>query len=267
MSGGVGLATGGCNTLSILDTIDAAAGCGVAGLEIGTPPRHFDVRQPAQIDAVTERLRRHHLRAVSIHAPFGAALDLADPQEAHRRGAIGAISAAALAIKRLGGHIVVVHPSDLPRHAHDVPARLADSARGLAEVSRSCRQENLTLAIESPLPHLIGGHPDEFQWLLNRVADAGVCLDTGHIALGRQWDRFLAVSTGRLVHVHVSDNHGHRDDHLPPGDGTLDWHAIGQSLRDVDYRGWLMLELGCPHGHLPQYFRRAVMQAGRLLGV
>ena len=265
MNGSLGLATGGCHSLSILETIDAAAGSGVAGLEIGTPPRHFDLWQPAQIDAVAEYLRRHHLRAVSIHAPFGVALDLADPQELHRRAAIDAIGAAARAIKRLGGHLVVVHPSDLPRHAHDVSARLADSARGLAELACACRQEDLTLAIESPLPHLVGGHPDEFAWLLAHVGgDAGVCLDTGHTALGRHWGKFLAVSTGRLVHVHVSDNHGHRDDHLPPGDGTLDWQAIARSLCEVDYRGWLMLELGCPHGGLAEYFRRAVSQAGRL---
>lgn len=264
----VGLATGACHSLSILETIDAAAGSSVTGLEIGTPPRHFDLWQPAQVDAVAARLGRHHLRAVSIHAPFGVGLDLADPRELHRRAALDAIGAAARAIKRLGGRIVVVHPSDLPRHAHDVAARLADSARGLAELARSCRQHDLTLAVESPLPHLIGGHPDEFAWLLQRLdASAGVCLDTGHTALGRHWRGFLAVSAGRLVHVHVSDNHGHRDDHLPPGDGTVDWADIARSLGEVDYQGWLMLELGCPDGGLPGYFRRAVVQAERLLGV
>jgi sugar phosphate isomerase/epimerase len=266
--GGLGIATGSCHSLSILETIDAAAGSGVAALEIGTPPRHFDLWQPAQVDAVAARLHRHRLRAVSIHAPFGVGLDLADPQALHRQAALDAIGAAARAIKRLGGHIVVVHPSDLPRHAHDVSARLADSARGLAELSAACSREGLTLAIESPLPHLIGGHPDEFAWLLQRVSpEAGVCLDTGHTALGRHWQRFLAVSADRLVHVHVSDNHGHRDDHLPPGDGSLDWHDIARSLREVNYGGWLILELGCPDGGLPEYFRRAVLQAGRLLGV
>jgi sugar phosphate isomerase/epimerase len=267
MSAVVGLATGACHSLSILETIDAAAGSGVTGLEIGTPPRHFDLWQPAQVDAVAERLGRHRLRAVSIHAPFGVGLDLADPQELHRRAALDAIGAAARAIKRLGGQIVVVHPSDLPRQAHDVGARLTDSARGLTELARACRLEGLTLAVESPLPHLIGGHPDEFAWLLHQVdAGARVCLDTGHTALGRFWHRFLSVSAGRLVHVHVSDNHGHRDDHLPPGDGALDWTDIARSLRDVDYRGWLMLELGCPDGGLPAYFRRAVVQTERLFG-
>jgi sugar phosphate isomerase/epimerase len=264
----MGLATGACPSLSILETLDAVAGSGVGAVEIGTPPRHFDLRQPAQIEAVAERLRHHGLQAISIHAPFGAGLDLADPLELHRRAGLDAISAAARAIKRLGGRIVVVHPSDLPRHAHDVSSRLHDSARGLAEVSRACRQEGLTLAVESPLPHLIGGHPDEFAWLLQRMdADAGVCLDTGHTSLGRHWHRFLEVSTRRLVHVHVSDNHGHADDHLPPGEGALDWRDIAQSLREVDYRGWLMLELGCPGGGLPEYFRRAVARAGTLLSL
>jgi sugar phosphate isomerase/epimerase len=152
MSAAVGLATGACHSLSILDTIDAIAGSGVTGLEIGTPPRHFDLWQSAQIGAVAERLGRHRLRAVSIHAPFGIGLDLADPQERHRHAALEAIGAAARAIKRLGGRIVVVHPSDLPRHAHDVAARLADSARGLSELARACRQEDLTLPASASIP-------------------------------------------------------------------------------------------------------------------
>jgi sugar phosphate isomerase/epimerase len=47
----------------------------------------------------------------------------------------------------------------------------------------------------------------------------------------------------------------------------LDWADIARSLREVDYGGWLMLELGCPDGGLREYFRRAVVQGERLLGV
>jgi sugar phosphate isomerase/epimerase len=262
----IGVATGGCASVPILDVLDAAAAGGVSGLEIGTPPHHFDLWQHAQIDQVAARLAQRRLRAISLHAPFGVGLDLADSNEAHRTAALDAISTAARVLKRLGGQILVVHPSDLPRHAHDVGARLHDSAASLQTLAVSCRQEGITLAIESPLPHLIGGHPDEFAWLLQRVdSGAGVCLDTGHTALGRHWHRFLDVSSRRLVHVHASDNHGHRDDHLPPGDGVLDWADIARSLAEVQYRGWVILELGCPSDGLDALFRRAMARTTTLL--
>jgi sugar phosphate isomerase/epimerase len=262
----IGVATGGCASFTILDVLDAAALSGVCGLEIGTPPRHFDLWHDGQVAQVAERLAAHRLRAVSVHAPFGVGLDLADPQEQHRTAGLDAIMTAARVLKRLGGEIVVVHPSDLPRHAHDVSARLHDSASSLQTLSVACREEGLTLAVESPLPHLIGGHPDEFAWLLQRLdAGTGVCLDTGHTALGRHWHRFLDVSARRLVHVHASDNHGHRDDHLPPGDGSLDWADITRSLADMQYRGWVMLELGCPAEAMPNYFQRAVARTSVLM--
>jgi sugar phosphate isomerase/epimerase len=262
----IGVATGGCAAVPILDVLDAAAAGGVSGVEIGTPPRHFDLWHDAQVGQVAARLSDRRLHAISLHAPFGIGLDLADPQEAHRRAALDAISTAARVLKRLGGQIVVAHPSDLPRHAHDVSARLHDSAASLQTLSVACHQEGLTLAIESPLPHLVGGHPDEFAWLLQRVdGSAGVCLDTGHTALGRHWHRFLDVSARRLVHVHASDNHGHRDDHLPPGDGVVDWADIARSLAEVQYHGWVMLELGCPADSLPEHFRRAMARSTVLL--
>lgn len=267
MSWSVGVSTGACTARPILDVLDALAPIGVTGVELGTPPRHFDPWQNGQVVAVADRLRQLTLQAISIHAPFGGLLDLSDPNEHHRHAAIGAILAAARALKQLGGRIVVVHPSDVVRHGSDVDARLQACSGSLRSLSESCRQEGMTLAIESPLPHLIGGHPDEFAWILQHVdGSAGVCLDTGHTALGGHWRRFMEVAGPRLVHVHASDNHGQYDDHLPPGDGRLDWADIARSLRDAAFAGWVMLELRCPEGDLGTYFQNARAQALRLLG-
>jgi len=45
----------------------------------------------------------------------------------------------------------------------------------------------------------------------------------------------------RLLHVH--DNKGHGDDHLPPGDGRIDWPALLKELAAVHFTGALILEL------------------------
>jgi sugar phosphate isomerase/epimerase len=268
----IGIASGACTDCSILDVIPALKAAGARGIEVGTPPRHFDAWRDDQVAALGESLRHAAMHAVSIHAPFGEALDLADPNPQHRHAAIGAILTAAGALKRLGGRLVVAHPSDLERTRHDVRERLADSARSLAVVCEHCHDLGLTLAIESPLPHLVGGHPDEFAWLLDHVNPAvRVCLDTGHTSLGGHWPQFMRVAGTRLVHVHASDNHGRYDDHLPPGDGAIDWTAIARSLREAAFDGWIMLELRCPQGDLATSFRRAFTQAhaifdGRLQG-
>ncbi len=266
MSWPIGSSTGCCVDCPILGVLDAIHQVGtIRGVEVGTPPRHFDPWQHDQIDAVRRFLRDSGITPVSIHAPFGGLLDLSDPNPHHRHAAVGAILTAAAALKDLGGSIVVVHTTDVPRDGQDVQQRLALCAGSLLVLSRAVQQMGLRLAIESPLPHLIGGHPDEFHWLLNQIdAGAGVCLDTAHTTLGHHWRRFVEVAGDRLIHVHANDHRGQFDDHLPPGDGTIDWKDIADSLRAVKYRGWIMLELGPPHGAMSAHLARAYQQAERL---
>lgn len=261
----VGLSTGGCFESPILDVLADLEPSGAIGIEIGTPPRHFDPLQDDQVDALDRTLRASSMQAISIHAPFGGLLDLADPNPRHRHAAIGAILTAATAIRRLGGDLVIVHPSDLERHGRDTRARMADCADSLRLLAVNCAREGVTVVLESPLPHLIGGHPHEFAWILaHSHEDIRVCLDTGHTALGRHWREFVEVAGPRLVHIHASDNHGQWDDHLPPGDGALDWPDIARSLREVNYDGWIMLEVACPPADRASYFGRAVARAREL---
>lgn len=267
MSWTLGIATGACPRRSVMDVWEAVEHCGVTGVELGTPPQHFDPWKESEVAALEARRRPDGPRIISIHAPFGGLLDLADPNPYHRYAAIGAIMASGRALKRLGGSIVVVHPSDRVRQGDEVQQRLENCRDSLRALGAACRHESLHLAVESPLPHLIGGHVDEFSWLLATLDESvGVCLDTGHIALGRAWSAFLAASQSRLRHIHASDNHGQYDEHLPPGDGAIDWRAIRDSLRAVGFEGWVMLELRCPPGNMSTDFDRALRQAGALIG-
>ena len=267
MTSRIGLSTGACTDRPILDMLPALIASGVSGLEVSTPPRHFDALQSGQIQALSNALKDQPLHVVSIHAPFGGLLDLAEPNPRHRAAAIGAILGAASAVTQLGGGLVVIHPSDLERHRHDAGARLADCKQSLATLAENCRPLGVTLAVESPLPHLVGGHPDEFARLLHDLdPSVRVCLDTGHTSLGGHWQRFVEVAGPRLIHVHAHDNRGHWDDHLPPGDGIINWNGIRESLEAVDFGGWIMLELACPPSEPDAYFARALEQTVRLLG-
>jgi sugar phosphate isomerase/epimerase len=267
MSWQIGVGTGGAHDQPILDVLGDMQSAGFAGVELGTPPRHFDPWRQDQVDAVGIELRRCGIAAVSIHAPFGGILDLSEPNAHHRHAAIGGILQAASVVKLLGGDIVVVHPTDVPRTAGAMSGRLETAVESLATLGRACRRLDLRLAVESPLPHLIGGHPDEFGWILGRLDDdIGVCLDTGHLWLGGHWDAFLALAGSRLAHVHASDNRGSFDDHLPPGDGVIAWDHVAGGLRHAGYRGWIVLEIGFPNGDRRGTLARARHAAQRWFG-
>jgi len=73
---------------------------------------------------------------------------------------------------------------------------------------------------------------------------AGICVDTGHAALGDLGPgRALRTAGGRLITTHLQDNRGERDDHMPPGDGAIDWDDVVAALTEIGYPGCVLLEL------------------------
>jgi sugar phosphate isomerase/epimerase len=262
----VGVSTGAYvgDVSAALDAIQAA---GFHGIEVGTPPGHFDPWNLDQVRALAGRLRETGVAPVSIHAPFGGLLDLSDPNPQHRHAAVGGILAAASALRELGGRIVVVHTTDVPREGQDVAARLSDCASALAVLVRSCTHMGMTVAVENALPHLIGGHPDEFATVLARIGeDARVCIDTSHATLAPGWERWFDVAGPRIVHVHANDHHGDWDSHLAPGDGIVPWGAIACRLRQARFGGWLVLELNRDLTTSPEALSRARERLLALLG-
>ena len=96
----IGASTGCCADRSVIEVLDALHAARISGVEVGTPPGHFDPWRQAEVHALRERLRLHEMCPVSIHAPFGGLLDLSDPNRHHRHAAIGAILTAAAALTR-----------------------------------------------------------------------------------------------------------------------------------------------------------------------
>ena len=73
--------------------------------------------------------------------------------------------------------------------------------------------------------------------------DIGICLDTGHAYLSGDLQTVAQKLAGHLFLIHASDNQGHYDDHLPPGDGAIQWQTFLQHLRLSGFRGAMMLEI------------------------
>jgi sugar phosphate isomerase/epimerase len=66
--------------------------------------------------------------------------------------------------------------------------------------------------------------------------------------------------------VHANDHRGQYDDHLPPGDGIIDWRHIRETLERLEFKDWIVLELSCPTCPLSEYMGRALTRARELLG-
>jgi sugar phosphate isomerase/epimerase len=78
---------------------------------------------------------------------------------------------------------------------------------------------------------------------IGHLDNVGVCLDLGHahITVGTV-DAVKALGS-RVVSLHVHDNHGTKDEHLWPGDGTIDWDATAKALEALDTPPATVLEI------------------------
>ena len=51
-------------------------------------------------------------------------------------------------------------------------------------------------------------------------------------------------ASGSSAGSHIHGNHGQRDEHLLPGLGKIRWLGVLYALRDIEYPGRFMYEMG-----------------------
>jgi len=89
--------------------------------------------------------------------------------------------------------------------------------------------------------------PANFNAHLDAVNDPDfvACLDIGHAemkGLGTNAVQMIHALGSRLQALHIHDNDRHRDSHMIPFAGMIDFTAIVQALKDINYSGYLTLE-------------------------
>jgi sugar phosphate isomerase/epimerase len=241
-----GLSTGIDYRHPIEGALRPIADAGFTTIEVSTAPHHFDYMDPKAVQGMSRQIVEEGLRVHSLHAPFGHGIDITSSEESIRSTSFDQLTRSADALATLGGSLLVVHPGgEDPHWAWTRERSIGLAAEGLRRMAEVCRERGLTLAVETPLPHLLGGHPDDFDWILQQIplTEVGVCVDTSHCSLGGHLFESLLRSAPRLVHIQASDNHGMNDDHLVPGWGVIDWARVCATLDAIRYAGVFMLEV------------------------
>lgn len=82
--------------------------------------------------------------------------------------------------------------------------------------------------------------------LVSRLPELWVHIDMGHAHVrGLAPEDFFRAFPGRVAHIHVHDNLGREDLHLPIGAGTIPWQEYVRQIRRA-YDGTLCLEIFSP---------------------
>ena len=87
----------------------------------------------------------------------------------------------------------------------------------------------------------------------------GWCYDTGHAhCCGYRADILKKCSVVPLS-LHIQDNNGGGDEHLIPGDGTIDWDVFLETLKTVGYLGDCVMEAHHQSLEAPDAERDAIL--------
>ncbi len=248
----IGLSTGCFYQRSIFDCLGLIRESGFSMIEVCFSPAHLDYHDHGAVRRAAARIDELGMEAYSFHAPFAHSLDISSPDAGQRQRALEEICLAAEAAALLRVHYFVIHPgpeSTLSPPHEERFLRMENVVEILNRVAERCRELGIRCVLENKLPHLLFGKSSDILWILDALdsVDVGVCLDTGHAALSGDLQNLLHKLAGHLKMIHAHDNCGHRDDHLPPGDGRIDWDTVVQTLVIRGFRGALILELaGAP---------------------
>jgi sugar phosphate isomerase/epimerase len=168
-------------------------------------------------------------------------LPIASPFRALRAAARELLVQAFEVFAAVGASLVNLHPDPITRSYPRADA-VSANAEAVRELTEAAKTRRLTLMVENLGPRF--GTVELLTPVLEAHPETRFHLDVGHAHLGgKRVHELLAAFGGRLAHVHVSDNFGVDDLHLPLGAGAIDWPEVIAALKRVGYDGTVTLEV------------------------
>jgi sugar phosphate isomerase/epimerase len=176
-------------------------------------------------------------------------LPIASPFPELRERAFALLRAAFETFAAAGISLVNVHPDPVTRlfSERDV---VAQNAEAIAQLANEAEALGLTLMVEN-----LGrsfSTVEDLEPIFAAAPNARFHLDVGHAHMWRpkgepnRTAELVAAFGDRLAHVHVSDNLGGDDLHLPLGVGTIDWPQVVATLKTTGWDGTVTLEVFAP---------------------
>ena len=242
---------------------------GAEAVEIFAARQHFDYTSRQHVSELAEWFGENTLEPFSMHAPLfpdremgraGAPpVNVLHPEKSRRIDAMDEIKRALETAEHLHFKNLVVHLGEKTDTWSPRALEYAESA--LEHLGAFARPLGVQVLVENLLNEPTT--PEHLMLILEmgHLHQAGLCLDLGHAHMTEGVAHALTTMGSRVASVHVHDNNGLKDEHLWPGEGTIDWAATMRALKALPAPPALVLELdskfGEPHHGLEERIRQA----------
>jgi sugar phosphate isomerase/epimerase len=231
--------------------LDLAGRAGAEGVEIFAARQHFDYTSREHVAELGAWFRSSNIQAFSLHSPMfpdremgrdGApSVNLLHPDKARRIEAMDEIRRALESAEHIPLRYLVVHLGD--RSDTWSPRSMEYALTALEHLGAFAAPLGVRLLVENILNEPTT--PEHLQLILQtgHLDNVGVCLDLGHAHISPGIQEAVSILGDRITSMHVHDNHGARDEHLWPGEGTIDWAAVNTALKSLAKAPAAVLEI------------------------
>jgi sugar phosphate isomerase/epimerase len=236
------------------------AGAGFRGLEIFFSRGHFDYTAKPEIQAMASALEANGLALLSIHAPNsrdlsptregGTPLSICEIERVRRIDAMDEFKRAIDVAEDLPFQRMVMHMGG-SRETAD-PKKRDAAFSSLEHLILHARHVGVTITVENTTSEM--GAPAYLRSFVDETRLFGLRFnfDIGHANLtditpGTGQDDCIVCAfeplRDALAAVHLHDNHGEKDEHLPPYEGSIDWPSAVKILKTAPNATTLPLTL------------------------
>lgn len=178
----------------------------------------------------------------TIHAPF-MDVNIASLSTKSRNVSIEQVKDSINLANEIDASVVVVHPGLLPFILKEMPEKIYpvsnESIRELGEYSKD-------LGVNTTIENMPNFESMIYQDMtkLNEVLveyDMGMTLDIGHAHHSKIPENEMYFDS--IKHIHIHDNMGDEDSHLPLGEGNIQFKDIINTFEEKNYDGIYMIEV------------------------
>ncbi len=249
--------------------LEHAGTSGAQAVEIFAARQHFDYTSREHVFELANWFRSNSLEPFSMHAPLypdremgrGGApgVNVLHPEKARRIDAMDEVKRALESAEHISFRNLIVHLGE--RDDAWSPRTIEYAITALEHLGAFARPLGVRLLVENLLSEPTT--PEHLVTILEmgRLSNVGFCLDLGHAHVTVGVADAMATLGARIASVHVHDNHAAKDEHLWPGDGTINWDATVKALKKLETPPATVLEIGQNLGETPASIPAKIEQA------
>jgi len=232
--------------------LDGLHQAGAEAIEIFGARGHFDyANRRSHVKEIGDWFRDKGIPLHSLHSPMyseyewgrrgSPPVNIAALDKRARIEAMDEIKRAIEVAEQIPFRFLIQH---VGTSGEDWDAKKSDAAMtSIEHLKAFAKPLGVTVLLEN-IPNELST-PDRLVELIHNAHfdDVGVCFDTGHANIMGSVAEAFAILKPYIRSSHVHDNKGASDDHLWPGDGTINWDETMGLLRSAPQVPPLLLEI------------------------